>query len=268
MPRITVIKIIAAAFISCASLYAYAADGDAAWTYTGKTGVDYWGKLNANFKLCATGKTQSPINIQNAQPGKSTLSLQYDPEALIIEVDGPTDLFIHGKETITNTGHGVQLNFDAQESMTFANKKYHLVQFHFHTPAENILDNKTYPMEIHFVHQNDDGDLAVIGVFVTKGTANPAIAEIIKNIPNTEKIPVTIKGERINPIDLMPQDKNYYQFAGSLTTPPCTEGLDWLMMKGTISASADQIAKLKAASHGANARPIQPLNKRKIVYTG
>jgi carbonic anhydrase len=268
MRRITVLKMIAAILISFIGIQAYADEADAHWTYTGKTGVDYWGKLDPSFSLCATGKTQSPINIQHPQPGKNTLALQYDPEALIIEVDGPTDLFIHGKETITNTGHGVQLNFDAQEGMTFADKKYHLVQFHFHTPAENVMDNKTYPMEIHFVHQSDNGDLAVIAVFVTKGAENPAIEEIIKNIPSTEKIPVTVKGERINPIDLMPQDKNYYQFAGSLTTPPCTEGLDWLVLKGTISASAQQIAKLKAASHGENARPIQPLNKRKIFYTG
>jgi carbonic anhydrase len=263
-----IVKIMALVLISLIGIQANADSSDVHWTYTGKTGVDHWGKLDPSFALCSTGKSQSPINIQHAQTGKDALTLEYDPEDLIIEIDGPTDLFIHGKETITNTGHGVQLNFDAQEGMTYAGKHYHLVQFHFHTPAENILDNKTFPMEIHFVNQSDDGDIAVLGVFIEKGAENPVLNEIIKNIPTTEKVPVTIKGVRVNPIDLIPGNKNYYQFSGSLTTPPCTEGLAWLVLKGTITASAQQIASFKAVSHGANARPIQPLNKRKIFYTG
>jgi carbonic anhydrase len=248
-----------------------AGDSTTNWSYSGATGPDHWGELAPEFALCSTGKSQSPIDITSTVPEKQSLALHYYPSTMIIMLDGPTHLEILGKQTITNTGHSVQLNFPAknpQEMLNYAGKHYHLIQFHFHTPSETKLNGKTYPMEIHFVHQGDDGAVAVLAVLVDKGATNPTLQSILDNVPKTEKIPQDIKGKRINPVNLVPDDKTFYHFVGSLTTPPCSEGLEWVVLKNTIAASPQQIEKFNATSHGDNVRPVQSLNDRKVFYEG
>lgn len=257
--------------ISLVNTLAYALD-DAAikinWGYQGDVSPTHWGKLAPDFAICNKGKSQSPINI----PSKTSttdhhLVMQYHPSNMIIMDDGPTELLLGKTQTIMNEGHSIQLNFPeiAHESIQFANKTYRLVQFHFHTPSENISNGEIYPLEIHFVHQGEHGQVIVIGVWAKIGKANPMIQKIINHLPTQKGIPFTIQKEQINPIDLFPAMRNHYMFYGSLTTPPCTEGLQWVVMKEPITLSEEQLTKLKSVI-GNNARPVQSLHNRMVSY--
>ncbi len=241
------------------------------WGYTGQTGPDHWAQLNPHFSVCSIGKLQSPINIAPKITDKtSKLDIHYMPATMIIVDDGYTNLLIGKEQTIINDGHAIQLNFpesNTSEEILFNQDKYQLVQFHMHTPSENTLNGKSFPMEIHFVHQGKNGTLAVIGVFVKLGEENPTLQKIITNLPKEAHKPMQISGEEVSPLNLLPTDQKHYDFNGSLTTPPCAEGVQWIVMQNPITASAEQIAKLKAATHGANARPVQSRNKREIFYS-
>ncbi|OGT61708.1 MAG: hypothetical protein A3E85_01935 [Gammaproteobacteria bacterium RIFCSPHIGHO2_12_FULL_45_12] len=241
------------------------------WGYKGDIVPERWGKLTPAFALCATGKMQSPIDItQKIQIVPHGLSWQYQSAPMIIMDNGDTPLNLDGHQMIINEGHGVQLNFKdspPREMITFLGNPYRLVEFHFHSPSENRWHGQSFPMEMHFVHQGKAGKVAVIGVFVKAGEANPAIQQIVENLPKVEGRPFTIKGKRINPADLMPHGKAYYHFKGSLTTPPCSEGLQWVVMADAITASPAQIALLRKAMGGDNARAVQPLNHRQISFS-
>lgn len=241
------------------------------WGYTGNVGPAHWGQLAPDFILCAQGKEQSPINITKMVPAASnTLTIHYRKAPLIIVKDVINYLTMPNHQTIANHEHGVQLNFPQkgpQETITLDGKNYRLMQFHFHTPSENKLNGKTYNGEIHFVSQSADGTIAVMGVFIKTGAKNDTIQKIINYLPKTKGQVKAIQNKQINPINLLPQAKNYYRFNGSLTTPPCTEGLKWIIFAQPITASAKQIAILKVAADGNNARPIQSLHGRKIIYS-
>ncbi len=237
------------------------------WSYKGDIGPANWGKLDPSFRLCSTGKTQSPINIpKKANVTTNMLTMDYEPAEMVISDNGNTFLMLDHTETITNTGHSVQLNFpkSAQETISFNHHQYKLVQFHIHTPSETKLHDKSFPLEIHFVHQGDDGSAAVVAVFAKIGKENPTLKNIINHIPTEEGKDFSIKGDRINPISLIPNEKSYYHFAGSLTTPPCTQGLEWIVLDHAITVSSAQVDALNKASHGENARPIQALYHRQI----
>lgn len=241
---------------------------DAAWTYTGKTGADHWSTLDSNYQICSIGKEQSPINIETTQlQTKNSLQLDYHAAPLEIINDGITVLNIKGRKTIINDGHTLQLNFPEKgpkETIALAGTEYRLVQFHFHTPAENLLNGKQFPMEIHFVHQSKEGELAVIGVWVIPGKANASLEKILNNLPTEKKVLKTVKNINIEPTDFTPQKLTYYRFNGSLTTPPCNEQVSWIVMQTPIEASIEQIQKLREAIGQTNARPVQPLHQRHI----
>lgn len=240
------------------------------WGYKGNIGPHYWGQLDPSFAVCAEGKSQSPINIpKKVMSANVELKINYNPAPMVIMDDGATQLEIGKHQTVVNTGHGIQLNFPAghlKESITFAGKNYRLVQFHFHSPSESEWHDRAFPLEIHFVHQGADGKLAVIGVFVKGGKANPTIQKIVEHLPPYESKEYVISGEQVDPMTLLPAKWDYYHFLGSLTTPPCSEGVQWMVMADTITASPAQIAQLKKAAGGANARPVQPLRDRKIEF--
>lgn len=242
------------------------------WGYKGNIGPERWGQLNPAFTLCASGKSQSPINIiKKVINTPNTLTIQYESAPMAIVEDGATSLMIGNAQTIINDGHGVQLNFTNEkwkETIIFQGKEYHLIQFHMHSPSENEWHGQAFPMEIHFVHQSDDGHVAVIGVFVKGGAANKALQKIIDNFPKNKGVVHVIQNERINPVDLIPAKHDYFNFLGSLTTPPCTEGLQWIVMPGTITASPAQIVLFRKEAGGANARPVQPLHKRVVYFSG
>lgn len=241
------------------------------WGYTGEIAPEKWGQLSPEFALCGKGKAQSPVNISREyRTILSALSIDYQAAPMIIEDDGVTSLQMGNTQVITNDGHGIQLNFPVdgpKETIMMHGNQYRLLQFHIHTPSENTLNGKSFPMEIHFVHQGKNGQIAVIGVLVRSGAANATLQNIISHFPKDHGVAQTISGERINPMNLIPEKQNYYTFVGSLTTPPCTEGLQWVVMANSITASPEQIKSFSEVVEGNNARPIQALNGRKIYLS-
>lgn len=241
------------------------------WGYSGEIAPDKWVTLNPEFALCEKGKAQSPLNINREyRTILNALTIEYQAAPMVIVNDGTLSLQIGNSQVITNDGHGIQLNFPTdgpKETIMIHGNEYRLLQLHIHTPSENTLNGKSFPMEIHFVHQGKNGRSAVIGVFVKSGKANAALQNMIDHFPKDHSVEHLISSERINPMSLMPGKQNYYTFFGSLTTPPCTEGLQWVVMANSITASPEQIKLFNDASDGNNARPIQPLNGRKIYLS-
>lgn len=239
------------------------------WGYRGNIGPQFWGQLAPSFAACAEGRSQSPINILSTgiQSADHQLRISYVPANLIEAVNGYIPLVL-GTQTIMSKDHGVQVDFDdhAHETIQFAGESYHLIQFHFHSPSETEWHGQSYPLEIHFVHQGEHGKVAVVAVFVKGGQENAALQKMLDHMPPADGKVYPIKDEKINPADLIPANRSYYSFMGSLTTPPCSEGLQWIVLPDTITASPAQILKLRAAAGGENARPEQPLHHRSVFY--
>jgi carbonic anhydrase len=219
------------------------------WAYEGKEGPENWAKLSPEFSTCETGRNQSPVNIEETIHAaiKSLKSIQKFP----------------AKE-IFNNGHTVQINFKEGNMLAIDNAAFQMKQVHFHTPSENTIHGKSFPLEAHFVHADSKGNLAVIGVMFSEGKANPALTKLWEQLPNEESQPIILKN-RVMPSELMPESKVYYRFSGSLTTPPCSEGVRWLLMKNPLTASKEQIEAFKHAVHHDNNRPVQALNGRVII---
>lgn len=240
------------------------------WSYKGNDGPERWGTLSPQFAACANGRLQSPINIPtDTKTALSTLKINYRPAPLVIVEEGTTDLMIGSQPTVVKEEH-VQVNFPRDrttETIDLNGKKYRLLQFHLHTPSENQWHGRSFPMEIHFVHQGEDGKLAVIGVFVKAGKENPTLQKIIDHLPHEDEKPIEVKGVNINPTDLLPTKYSHYSFLGSLTTPPCSETVQWFVMSEPITASPLQINKLRKVVEGNNARPVQPLNDRSVTFS-
>jgi len=225
--------------------------------------------LDPAFSQCADGKQQSPIDISIEKLPAPThvFSFDYPAATLSIIDNGTTPVQIGKQYLIIAGGHSVQLNVPADrqinEKLILNGKTYRLLQFHFHTPSETKLDHVAAPAEIHFVHQGDDGALAVVAVFVKVGASNPVLKKIVDNIPSEEGKELKID-QPLKIASLLSGKNGGYQFDGSLTTPPCTEGLTWLVLIDPITATPAQIMKLRKAANGANARPVQPINKRSV----
>ncbi len=214
------------------------------WGYEGNHGPEHWGEFASE---CALGKNQSPINIRSATQAELA-KLQLDYKGKVV--------------ALTNNGHTLQTSLEGENSLLVDGKQFTLKQFHFHTPSENHVDGKSYPLEAHYVHADEQGNLAVVAVFFEQGDANPALASLLENVPDKDNN-VTIRA----PFDasaLIPADKDYYRFNGSLTTPPCSEGVRWLVIQEPQTISAAQIEKFEKAM-GENNRPVQPLNARMIL---
>ncbi|MBP1849988.1 carbonic anhydrase [Rhizobium halophytocola] len=219
------------------------------WSYDGKTGPEHWSTLSDAFKACGSGTSQSPIDIH---PGKaaplSKLDLHY--------TFGPKD--------IVNNGHTVQADVADGNTLTLDGKTYTLAQFHFHTPSENHIKGVAFPMEVHFVNKAADGSLAVLAVMVKRGKANPDLAALFAKTPKAGAAPAAFSDAAFDITKLLPADGKYYRFSGSLTTPPCTEGVSWLVMEKPITASEKQISAFhKFYKH--NNRPLQQSTGRDIT---
>ena len=219
------------------------------WAYEGKEGPDNWAKLSPEFATCDAGRNQSPINVEGSIHAaiKALKAIQKFPAK---------DIF--------NNGHTVQINFKEGNMLALDNGAFQMKQVHFHAPSENTIHGKSFPLEAHFVHADAKGNLAVIGVMFTEGKAIPALAKLWEQLPEEESQPITLKN-RVMPSEFMPDNKTYYRFSGSLTTPPCSEGVRWLLMKNPITASKEQIDAFKKAVHHSNNRPVQALNGRVII---
>ncbi len=226
-----------------------AAHGNVHWSYSGAEGPEKWGDLSTAYELCKTGHQQSPIDIQHTQQaGLAALQVEYEANPL----------------HVVNNGHTIQVNYAAGSTLKLGHTTYQLLQFHFHSPSENTLNGKHFDMEIHFVHKDQDGHLGVLGVFVEKGDSNIALQEIWSHLPKAAKTEAKPKGVVINGRDLLPKSQDYYRFVGSLTTPPCSEGVQWHVMKKPIQASGDQIRDFVDIV-GKNNRPVQKLGHRLLV---
>jgi carbonic anhydrase len=220
------------------------------WGYTGDVGPSHWSELNEKFNMCSQGKMQTPINIVPTS--------DIDLPALDLE-------YTTGSESIIDNGHTVQVNIKDGSVLKLGGLDYKLKQFHFHTPSENNIKSKSFPLEAHFVHATDDGKLAVVAVMFEEGAENPTLAKIWKKLPKLKRGTEAKCGLTSDEVkSLMPTNKDYYKFIGSLTTPPCSENVKWQVFKTPLTVSKEQAAQFTALFGHPNNRPIQDTNNRVI----
>lgn len=218
------------------------------WGYTGAEGPAHWGELEGDFAACSHGHRQSPIDIRHATPADlPPITFDYKPSEL----------------HVVDNGHTIMVNVGAGSSIEVGGHHYSLVQFHFHKPSEEHVDGNTYPMEAHLVHKDDEGHLAVVAVLLTPGQANATIDGVWRHLPKEKEHELDVPGVTIDPAGLLPADHGYYTFEGSLTTPPCTEGVTWLVLKTPATISSSELARF-GKLYNANARPVQPLDDREV----
>ena len=224
--------------------------GAAHWEYEGANGPANWGKLKPEFNICAIGKRQSPINIDEGA------TLQGPAEPIAFSYSGSNG-------TVVNNGHTIQVDVQGDNFITVRGVRYQLLQFHFHTPSEEQINGARYPMVAHLVHKNDEGQLAVVGIMLDAGVANVLIDKVWTYMPLDAGDSVRMPRGMLNLNELLPADQRYYQFIGSLTTPPCSEGVLWMVMKQPVQISRNQL-RLFRQLYPFNARPVQPVNGRPV----
>ena len=228
------------------------------WGYAGENGPTAWGTLTPVYSLCRAGKTQSPINIVKTDAkGGANWKLDYKTTSLRIAHNEHMD-------DIIDNGHTIQVTVDEGSTFTFGDKTFALKQFHFHTPSEHTIDGKNMPMEMHLVHQSDDGSLAVVSVLFKEGkVANENFSKIIANLPNAKGESKHITDSNLELKVHLPKDNYAYHYIGSLTTPPCSENVQWLVLRDQVSLTSDQINAFSSRI-GPNNRPTQALNDRTV----
>jgi len=220
----------------------------APWGYNEDLGPKEWANLDEKYKMCEDGLNQSPINItQTIDARLNPLSFEGEAKATMFE----------------NNGHSLKVSFTGSTSLNIDNEKYYLKQIHFHTPSENQINGKSFPMEAHLVHSNGTGNLSVLAVMFEIGEDNMVINKLLRNLPENQDDKNKLKSE-IFGYDLLPEIKDYYRFNGSLTTPPCSEGVKWFVLKDTVSISKSQLSDFEAVMPKNN-RPIQKINARVIL---
>ncbi len=238
------------AVMTLITLNSYGAGGGAHWGYSGASGPANWGDVKPEYGTCKLGMSQSPVNIIPTKALRGDLGpIEFDYR------DTPLKMI--------NNGHTIQVNYGSDSFMRVSGKTYKLLQLHFHSPSEDSVNGKSYDMQAHFVHQNSEGQLAVVGVFLEKGEYNPFIGTLWNEMPhevNSEQVSHT----QINGSSLLPSNGSYYHFSGSLTTPPCSEDVQWYVLQTPVEASAEQIEEFVSLV-GHNARPTQPLNDREVI---
>ncbi len=224
--------------------------GEVHWAYEGDNGPQAWGKLKPDFNTCATGKRQSPINIEDG----ATLQGPAEPVQFA---------YAPSNGTVVNNGHTIQVDVQGENAITIRGSTYRLLQFHFHTPSEEQINFKRFPMVAHLVHKNNEGQLAVVAVLLDEGAASPFIDKVWTYMPLDSGDRVRMPVGLLNLNELLPTDQRYYQFMGSLTTPPCSEGVLWMVLKKPVTLSKGQF-KLFTQLYPNNARPVQALNGRPV----
>ena len=218
------------------------------WSYSGETGPRAWGGLRPEFSLCGNGQRQSPIDI------RAGFAVDLEP----ISFDYRASPF-----RVIDNGHTLQVNFDAGNAVVIRGERYELVQFHFHHPAEERIDGRSFDMSLHLVHRSAEGKLAVVALLLERGdVVQPVVQTVWNNLPLEKNDEVSTRAV-IDLNHLLPPDRGYYTYMGSLTTPPCTEGVLWAVMRQPVTVSAAQIA-LFARIYPMNARPVQSAAGRTI----
>jgi carbonic anhydrase len=218
------------------------------WSYDGPRGPEHWADLDPDYATCRTGKAQSPIDIRTAEKADlPAVRFDYTAEPL---------------KYLINNGYTVRVNYhDTTNALVVGDKRYYLTQFHFHRPAEEYLHGKQYPMVAHIMHKASDGEIAGVVVMIEPGSANTLVQRIWDHMPTVKGDEHEIPGVEINPLALLPTDHSSYRYTGSISAPPCNEGVLWIVLKTPISLSDKQIAAF-AALYPHDVRPLQPLNGR------
>ena len=218
------------------------------WSYEGEGAPEHWAQIDKHFFMCKEGENQSPINLTHFI--EATLPpIEFDYKLISTE--------------ILDNGHTEQVNVKEGSHIIVDGKEFDLKQFHFHTPSENNINGKSFPLEAHFVHASKAGELAVVAVMFEEGKENEALKELWAVMPTQVGKHHTIDAKHLDA--LLPKNRDYYRFNGSLTTPPCTEGVRWLVMKNAVTLSKAQIETFKKVMHLHNNRPLQPTNARMIL---
>ncbi len=219
------------------------------WGYSGHEGPEYWGDLLPEYSPCSKGRNQSPIDLTQMINGDlPPIKIDYQP----------------GGNEVINNGHTIRVNYKDGSTITVDGQTFELKQFHFHSPSENIIQGKSFPMEAHFVHADANGNLAVIALMFEKGKKNTELEKAWAHMPGDSHTKSALKAS-LSADALLPKDRSYYRFNGSLTTPPCSEGVRWLVMKSTALASREQIEKFVGVMGHPNNRPVQPANARMVI---
>lgn len=221
------------------------------WGYIGKAGPEHWGELSPDFQLCQIGKQQTPIDLQIVDAknaiSQDLLSINYQPTAL----------------HLINNGKTVQVNYQAGSYLKYGQQNFELLQFHFHHFSEHRLNGKIYDMELHLVHRSQNGNLAVMAIFLQTGQFNPTLQIIWDAIPQKPGVEKRIEDINIDASQFLPAQQTFLVYSGSLTTPPCSENVLWCVMETPIEASRAQIDQF-SQRFPLNARPLQPLNNRVV----
>jgi carbonic anhydrase len=217
------------------------------WSYDGESGPQAWGQLKPEFSKCASGTRQSPIDIRDGiRVDLEPVQFDYKPSAF----------------RVLDNGHTVQVNVEPGNSIEVMGRRFELAQFHFHRPSEERIDGKQFDMVAHLVHKDVDGRLAVVAVLLERGSAHALVQSVWNNLPLEKGDEVSARA----PLDmnqLLPKDTRYFTYMGSLTTPPCSEGVLWMVMQQPVSVSAEQI-DVFARLYPMNARPVQQASGRLI----
>ena len=219
------------------------------WSYEGEAGPANWGKLDPSYVMCGIGRNQSPVDLSRFTEAElAPLKMHYKTAA----------------NEIVNNGHTLQVNYTPGSTLVVDGREFELKQFHFHSPSENTLNGKHFPLEGHLVHADKDGNLAVLAVMFAEGAENPLLGRLWQHVPPN-------KGDKsalpagMNVQSLLPTLHSHCAFNGSLTTPPCTEGVRWLVIKQPATASKEQVERFSGTIGEDNNRPVQPLNARAVL---
>jgi carbonic anhydrase len=228
---------------------AWAADeqGASHWSYEGEESAAHWGMLGSAYMACEAGSHQSPINISMPRHSQQQERLVFHYQSGLVRA--------------LDNGHTIQVSVPPGNALHLNGRTYFLSQFHFHDPSEHHVDGQTYPMEIHLVHQDRKAHVVVIGVLVEPGSLNQSLADIWTMLPM--KVGERGSEHPFNPQDLIPPNSHHFSYHGSLTTPPCTEGVQWIVLRDPIAMSTQQIEQFVSII-GKNARPVQPLHGRGV----
>ncbi len=228
-----------------------AEEGTPHWTYEGEEGPEHWGELAEAFRMCAEGMNQSPVDlVTDANIELPRLEFEYYSSTV----------------NAINNGHTIQQNSKPGSFLRIPDrgKSYELKQFHFHSPSEHQVNGRSFGMEMHFVHTSEEGALVVVGVLIAEGKEHPVLKKLWSFMPENPG-ETSVQPIGIEDTNLLPPTRDYFAYNGSLTTPPCSEGVKWIVLKTPIEASAEQIAIFKERVGATTNRPVQPNNARLIL---
>jgi len=218
------------------------------WGYQGDVGPAYWASLQPEFSACL-GKNQSPIDVAAQRVAAEMNPIRFDYEA--------------GGYEVVNNGHTLQVNMEPGSTIIVDGIRFDLKQFHFHSPSENHIGGKSYPLEAHLVHADEQGSLAVVAIMFEQGKDNAIVGAAWSHAPTrqgTNALP-----SKLSASGLLPEKRAYYRYSGSLTTPPCSEGVRWILLKEPMTVTGDQLAAFRKTVGFSNNRPVQPINARSIL---